>query len=91
MSTFCADSAHWHFYNKRLIKHALFITRVNSNVFAKQISNLLVTKKNLKNKIFNFFFFLIFFLNLGANADPRYKRTRVITRRVLMGLTCNSM
>ena len=41
MSTFCADSAHWRFYNnKRLVKHALFIPRVNSNVLAKQISSL---------------------------------------------------
>ena len=41
VSTFCADSAHWRFYNnKRLIKHALFIPTVNSNVLAKQISSL---------------------------------------------------
>ena len=46
VSTFCADSAHWRFYyNKRLIKHALFIPRVNSNVLAKQISNLLVNSR----------------------------------------------
>ena len=38
VSTFCADPAHWRIYNnKRLIKHALFIPRVNSNVLAKQI------------------------------------------------------
>ena len=46
-------------------------------------------KKILKKKkkfIFLFFFFLKI---LGAKADPRYKRTRVITRRVLTGLTCN--
>ena len=89
MSTFCADSAHWHFYNnKRLMKHALFIPRVNSNVLAKQISSLLEKKRleRRKNKSKNFFFF--FFLNLGAKADLRYKRTRVITRRVLTGLTC---
>ena len=41
VSTFCADSAHWRFYNKkRLIKNTLFISRVNSNVLAKQISSL---------------------------------------------------
>ena len=41
MSTFCADSAHWCFYNnKRLIKHALFIPRANSSVLAKQICSL---------------------------------------------------
>ena len=46
VSTFCADSAHWRFYNnKRLIKHALFIPRVNSNVLAKQISSLLVNSR----------------------------------------------
>ena len=81
VSTFCADSAHWRFYNnKRLIKHALFIPRVNSNVLAKQItcsslvnSRLERWKKNLKNN--NIY---IFFLILGAKADPRYKRTRVI-------------
>ena len=33
------QTAHWRFYNnKRLIKHALFIPRVNSNVLALQIS-----------------------------------------------------
>ena len=31
---------------------------------------------------------MYFFLNLGAMVDPRYKRTRIITRRVLTGLTC---
>ena len=40
VSTFCADSAHWCFYNKRLIKHALFIPRVNSYVLAIQIRSL---------------------------------------------------
>ena len=93
MSTFCADSAHWHFYNKRLIKHVLFIPRVNSNVLAKQTSCLLVNgrlerrKKNLKKKKKKKYFFL----NLGAKADPRYKGTRVITRRVLTGLTCTML
>ena len=91
MSTFCADSAHWRFYNKkRLIKNTLFISRVNSNVLAKQISSLVNSlledeKKNLKKKKKkkkkNFKI-------LGAKADLRYKRTRVITRRVLTGLTC---
>ena len=39
VSTFCADSAYWRFYNKkRLIKNTLFIPRVNSNVLAKQTS-----------------------------------------------------
>ena len=38
VSIFCADSAHWCFYNKkRLIKHAFYIPRVNSNVLAKQV------------------------------------------------------
>ena len=46
VSTFCADSAHWRFYNnKRLIKHTLFIPSVNSNVLAKQISSLLVNSR----------------------------------------------
>ena len=45
VSTFCADSVHWRYYNKRLIKHALFIPRVNSNVLAKQISSLLVNSR----------------------------------------------
>ena len=54
VSTFCADSAHWRFYNKRLIKHALFIPRVNSKVLAKQISSL-VNRGKVK-KILNFFF-----------------------------------
>ena len=45
VSTFCADSAHLPFYNKRLIKHALFIPRVNSNVLTKQISSLLVNSR----------------------------------------------
>ena len=97
VSTFCADSAHWRFYNKkRLIKYTLFISRVNSNVLAKQISSLVnirlerLKKKILKKKkkIFFFFFFFFFLKILGAKADPRYKRTRVITRRVLTGLTC---
>ena len=40
-SIFCAGSAHWHFYiNKRLIKLALFIPRLNGNVLAKQICSL---------------------------------------------------
>ena len=96
VSTFCADSAHWRFYNKkRLIKNLLFISRVNSNVLAKQISSSVNSfledekkskKKKKKKKIFFFFFF--FLKILGAKADPRYKRTRVITRRVLTGLTC---
>ena len=70
---------------------------MNSNVLAKQISSLvnslledeknLKKKKKKKKKIFFFFFFLKI---LGAKADPRYKRTRVITRRVLTGLTCIS-
>ena len=42
-------------------------------------------KKILKKKIYIY----IFFVNLGAKADPRYKRTHVITGRVVMGLTCN--
>ena len=46
VSTFCADSVRWRFYSsKRLIKHALFIRRVNSNVLAKQISSLLVNSR----------------------------------------------
>ena len=41
VSTFNADSAYWRFYNKkRLIKNTLFISRVNSNVLAKQIRSL---------------------------------------------------
>ena len=75
MSTFCADSAHWHFYNnKRLIKHALFIPRVHSNVLAKQISSLLLNsrlerwKKKKKKKN-------IFFFNLGATAHSRNNAT----------------
>ena len=56
------------------MKHALFIQRVNSNVLTKQISSLLVNSRLERN--------------LGAKADPRYKGTRVITRRVLTGLTC---
>ena len=43
-------------------------------------------KKKSKKKKKKFFFFL----NLGAKADPRYKRSRVITRRVLTGLTCTT-
>ena len=47
VSTFCADSAHWRFYiNKILMKLALFISRVNSNVLAKQICSLV--NSNLK-------------------------------------------
>ena len=63
VETFCADSAHWCFYNKkRLIKNTLFISRVNSNVLAKQISSLVTAvwkdeKKILKKKNFFFFFF----------------------------------
>ena len=85
--TFSADSAHLRFYNKRLIKHTLFIPRVNNNVLAKQIGSLVNSclerrRKNLKK------FFYFFIKLLGAKADPRYKRTRVITRQVLTGLTC---
>ena len=94
VSTFCADFAHWlGFYNnnKRLIKHALFIPRVNSfgntNWFCKQPFEKMKKKsKKKKKKKKKFFFFFFFFL--GAKADPGYKRTRVITRRVLTGLTC---
>ena len=82
VSTFCADSAHWQFYNKRLMKHALFIPRGKSNVLAKQISSLVNSRLERWGK-----------KNLGAKADPHYKRTRVITRRVLTGLTriCSSL
>ena len=65
VSIFCADSAHWRFYNKK-------------------------KKKKIEKKK-NFFFFFFFFEISGAKADPRYKRIRVITRRVLTGLTCNFM
>ena len=41
-------------------------------------------KKILKKK-----YIYIFFLNLGAKADPRYKRTHIITGPVVTGLTCN--
>ena len=47
------------------------------------------SKKKKKKK--NFFFFFFFLKILGAKADPRYKRTRVITRRVLTGLTCSKV
>ena len=84
VSTFCADSAHWRFYmNKRLIKHALFIPRLNSNVLAKQICSL------VNSHLDRWEIFSIFFFNFGAKADSPYKPTRVITRQVLTGLTCN--
>ena len=38
---------------------------------------------------FSIFFF--FFLILGAKADSRYKRTGIVMRKVLMGLTCTSL
>ena len=59
VSTFCADSAHWRFYNKRLIKHALFIPRLNSNVLAKQICSL-VTTIWIDERFLSIFFFLNF-------------------------------
>ena len=80
MSTFCADSAHWRFYNKkRLVKNTLFISRVNSNVLAKQIStlvnSLLEDEKNLKKKKKKkkkkFFFFFFFFFKFW---EPRQIR-----------------
>ena len=73
VSTFCADSAHWRFYNnKRLIKHALFIPRVNSNVLAKQIYSLVNSHFWIDERLFckKKSFFLI----SGAKADSRYKR-----------------
>ena len=47
--------------------------------------------KKSKKKKKKFFFFFFFLKILGAKADPRYKRTRVITRRVLTGLTCTEL